>query len=72
METVTIAHEMKAKGLNITMIAIDPGDIPTKLSKWSGNSNMDDSIKGIVKIIDEATIDSSGSFISWNGEKPRF
>ncbi|KAJ5799668.1 uncharacterized protein N7518_001736 [Penicillium psychrosexuale] len=72
METVTIAHEMKAKNLNITMLALDPGDIPTKLSRWSGNTNMEQSVKGMVKIIEEATVDISGSFLRWNGEKLQF
>lgn len=72
MATVTIAHEMNAKNLNITMLAVDPGDIPTKLSKWSGNTNMEQSIQGMVKIIEEATIDISGSFLRWNGEKVQF
>lgn len=72
MATVTIAHEMNAKNLNITMLAVDPGDIPTKLSKWSGNTNMEQSIQGMVKIIEEATIDISGSFLRWNGGKVQF
>ncbi|KAE8414596.1 hypothetical protein BDV36DRAFT_239007 [Aspergillus pseudocaelatus] len=72
METVTIAHEMKAKNLNITMLALDPGDIPTKLSRWAGNTNMEQSITGMVKIIEEATIDISGSYLRWNGDKLPF
>ncbi|OBT64480.1 hypothetical protein VE03_05374 [Pseudogymnoascus sp. 23342-1-I1] len=72
METVTIAHEMKARNLNITMLALDPGDVPTKLSKWAGNTDMEKSINGMVKIIEEATIDISGSYLRWNGDKIPF
>lgn len=36
-QTVTIANELKAAGSNVIMIAVDPGDVPTRLSrgnKW--------------------------------------
>jgi hypothetical protein len=72
METVTIAHEIKAKNLNITLLALDPGDIPTRLSRWEGNSDMEKSVTGMAKIIEEATVDISGSYLRWNGEKIPF
>lgn len=70
METITIAHEMKAKNLKITMLALGPGDIPTKLSGWTGHTVMEESITGMVKIIEKATIDISGSYLRWNGKPP--
>lgn len=63
MEALTIAHKIKAKNLDITMLALDPGDIPTKLSRWAGNTNMEHSVTGMVKAIEEATIDLSGSYL---------
>lgn len=72
METVTIAHELKAKNLNITMLALDPGDVPTRLSRWEGTTDMEASIRGMVKIIEEAEVDVSGSYFRWNGEKIPF
>ncbi|KAK2590911.1 hypothetical protein QQS21_011409 [Conoideocrella luteorostrata] len=72
METVTIAHELKAKNLNITMLMLDPGDIPTRLTKWVGNTSMLSSVNGMVKIIEEATLDMSGSYLSWNGNRVTF
>ena len=64
-----MAHEFKAANLNITVLALDPGDIPTRLSRWKGGTNMDESIKGMVGIIERATLDMSGDFIKWNGTK---
>ncbi|GIK02040.1 hypothetical protein Aspvir_006083 [Aspergillus viridinutans] len=72
METVTIAHELKARNLNVTVLALDPGDVPTKLSGWEGTTDMEASIRGMVKIIEEAEVDLSGSYFRWNGEKIPF
>ncbi|KAJ5710329.1 hypothetical protein N7488_004485 [Penicillium malachiteum] len=69
METVTIAHELKAKSLNITVLALDPGHVPTRLSRWEGTTEMEASIQGMVKIIEEAEADLSGSYLRWNGDK---
>lgn len=65
--TVTIAHEMKAAKLNITVLALDPGDIPTKLSRGQGKTDMDESVRGMVGIVEGATVDRSGSYLKWNG-----
>ena len=67
--TISLAHEMRAANLNITVLALDPGDIPTKLSRWQGTTSMEESVKGMVGIIERATIDMSGAFIKWNGTK---
>lgn len=72
METVTIAHELKAKSLNVTVLAVDPGDVPTMLSRWEGTTDMEASIKGMVKIIEDADVDVSGSYFRWNGERIPF
>ncbi|KAH8591408.1 short chain dehydrogenase [Bisporella sp. PMI_857] len=67
-QTVTIAHELKAADSTITMIMLDPGDIPTRLSRGNGKTGIDESVRGMVEIIEKATIQDSGCFYKWTGE----
>ena len=71
-QTVTIAHELKSAGSKTTMLAVDPGDIPTRLSRGNGKTDIDNSIRGIVKIIETATLADTGSFLKWDGKKIPF
>jgi len=70
--TVSIAHELKASGLNITAIALDPGNVPTKLSRWQGEVPAEESARGMYNVIDNLTIDDSGSFLTWKGMRTSF
>jgi hypothetical protein len=65
---VTIAHELKAAGMNITMLMLDPGDIPTRLSRGNGKTDIDQSVRAMVGIIEKATMRDSGCFYKWTGE----
>ena len=71
-QTVTIAHELKAAGSNVTMLALDPGEIPTRLSRGNSNTGMDKSVRGMVEIIEKATLADSGKFLKWTGEEMAF
>ena len=71
-QTVTIAHELRAANSMVTMLAVDPGDVPTRLSRGNGKTDIDKSVRGIVKIIETATLEDSGSFLKWTGEKLSF
>jgi NAD(P)-dependent dehydrogenase (short-subunit alcohol dehydrogenase family) len=62
--SVSIAHEFKAVGLNITVLAIDPGNVPTKLSKWQGETSVEVSARGIYKVIQDVTFEDSGKFLT--------
>lgn len=68
-QTVTIANELKAAGSKIVMIVVDPGDVPTRLIRGNGKTDIDKSVRGIVEIIESATLVDSGSFLKWAGQK---
>jgi len=70
--TVSMAHELRAARLNITTIALDPGNVPTKLSRWQGEVPAEESARGMYTVIEKTTIEDSGSFLTWNGTKTPF
>ena len=49
--TVTMAAEFKSNGDDITVIALYPGFVPTKLSKFQSRNHMDECIAGMVKVL---------------------
>jgi hypothetical protein len=69
---VTIHHELKAAAAGITILMLDPGDIPTRLSGGNGETDIDKSVRGMVGIIQKATAKDSGCFYKWNGETVAF
>ena len=71
-QTATISHELRASGSKVIMLALDPGDVPTRLSRGNGKTELDKSVRGMVEIIEKATIADSGSFLKWTGEKIPF
>lgn len=71
-QTVTIANELKVAGSEVIMLALDPGDVPTRLSRGNGKTDIDKSVRGIVEIIETATLADSGSFLKWTGQKIPF
>lgn len=42
--SVSIVIELKASKDNIAVLCVDPRHIPTKLSRWAGNIDFNDSI----------------------------
>ena len=71
-QTVSISHELKAAGSNVIMLALDPGDVPTRLSRGNGKTDMDKSVRGMVEIIEKATLVDSGKFLKWTGDEIAF
>ena len=71
-QTVTVSQELRAAGSNVVMLAVDPGDVPTRLSHGHGQTEIDKSVRGIVDIIEMATLTDSGAFFKWTGEKIPF
>lgn len=71
-QTVTIAHELRSTGHNITMLALDPGDVPTRLSRGNGKTAVDESVRGMASLIENATMADSGGFFKYTGERMEF
>ncbi|KAK4176444.1 hypothetical protein QBC36DRAFT_352253 [Triangularia setosa] len=67
MVTVTLAKEFQENGDNIAVIALNPGYVPTRMTNFHGPDDMDECIAGIVKVIENASMDQTGSFLDWRG-----
>lgn len=67
--SISVAIELKAAKENIAVLCIDPGDVPTKLSRWAGDIDLNDSVHGMFEQIERATIEDTGLFLNWKGRK---
>ena len=66
--TMTIAQELKADGSNISFLSVNPGWIPTRMTSGKGDTDVVESVEGIIKLGDEVTMKNTGQFRKWNGE----
>ena len=71
-ETVTIAHELKAEGAQITMPPIDPCDVRACLRRGIGKISIGDSVREILYVVGTATSEDSGNSLRWVGEEFSF
>lgn len=67
-QTITVARELVGAGDNITVVAVYPGYVPTKLSGFKSKNNMEECIKGVVTVIENVDIEQTGTFIDWKNE----
>ncbi|RSM15766.1 hypothetical protein CDV31_004867 [Fusarium ambrosium] len=67
--SISIAIELKEAKENIAVLLVDPGDVPTKLSRWAGDIDLNDSVRGMFGQIEKATIEDTGLFVNWRGHK---
>lgn len=56
----------------VIFLALEPGYLPTRLTDGSGTNVMATRIKGVMKIMENATIEDRGSFFEYTGEKIPF
>lgn len=63
-----MAAEFKDNDDGITVIALYPGYLPTRLSSFRSRDNMDECIEGMVQVIESTGQDLTGSFLNWKGE----
>ncbi|RYN65040.1 hypothetical protein AA0117_g12209 [Alternaria alternata] len=71
-ENRTIAMDLKSKGSKISLMAVSPGWVKTKLSGWLGDTDIDDSVNGMYAILEKLTMEETGNFWNWSGEKIQF
>jgi len=67
MATATLAKEFQENGVNIAVIALNPGYVPTRMTNFRAPDNMDERIAGIVKVNEKAGMDQTGGFLDWRG-----
>ncbi|KAK7742380.1 hypothetical protein SLS53_004525 [Cytospora paraplurivora] len=69
VQTKTIAQAFKAGNDRIIFLALEPGYLPTRLTGWKGEDDMEKSIKGMVDIIERADYADTGNFYSYTGKQ---
>ncbi|MDI1252417.1 SDR family oxidoreductase [Thermomonas sp.] len=65
MLTVELAHALRARG--IVVLALHPGWVQTAMGGASATVDSDDSARGLLQVIDAATLKDSGHFLDWCG-----
>jgi NAD(P)-dependent dehydrogenase (short-subunit alcohol dehydrogenase family) len=63
----TLAMDLKPK--NISVALMHPGYVKTKMTQQQGEITPDVSVQGLIKILDQLSLDSSGGFWHTNGER---
>ena len=63
---VSLAIDLKAQGVAVAIL--HPGAVRTEMTGGSGMIDADESVRGLLRRIDELTLDGSGRFLHQNGQ----
>ena len=66
MLTVELAHALRSRG--IVVLALHPGWVQTEMGGDSATVPAEDSARGLLQVIDTATVEDSGQFLDWRGK----
>ncbi|KAK0657892.1 hypothetical protein B0T16DRAFT_453309 [Cercophora newfieldiana] len=66
-QTASLAADFRADGVNVALVAVHPGRVPTRMSGGNGSDDLTQSADGMVKIVNELDIQSSGRFLKYTG-----
>ena len=67
MFTKLLAIQLRKK--SITVLALHPGHAQTDLGGYSAPLTPEESIRGMIEVIDGLTIEDSGRFLDWQGRE---
>lgn len=67
MMSRSLAVDLRPEG--ITSIVINPGWVQTAMGGASAPTPVDESVRGILRAVDGATIADSGEFLNWKGNR---
>lgn len=71
-QTKTLSRDFQTQGDDITIIALNPGYIPTRLTGFKGVVDIVESVESMTSIIENATPDQSGHFFDYTGDELPF
>ena len=67
MMSKSLAVDLRSEG--ITSVVINPGWVQTDMGGASAPPPVDESVRGILRVIDGATLADSGEFLNWKGNR---
>lgn len=67
-QTASLAADFRADGINVALVAVYPGRVPTRMSGGRGTVDLAESADGMVKIVGDLDMEGSGKFVSYTGE----
>jgi NAD(P)-dependent dehydrogenase (short-subunit alcohol dehydrogenase family) len=64
--SVSLAHDLKSRGIAVGIL--HPGYVKTGMTKFSGHIEPEESARGMLKRMEELSLENTGTFLHQNGE----
>ncbi|KAJ8132596.1 hypothetical protein O1611_g1027 [Lasiodiplodia mahajangana] len=68
-QTASLAADFKEKGINVALVAVHPGRVPTRMSGGSGTDDLVKSVRCMVKIAKDLDMQTSGRYLKYDGSE---
>lgn len=66
-QTASLGAEFREGGVNVALVAVHPGRVPTRMSGGNGTVDLTESAYGMVKIVEALSLETSGQFLNYDG-----
>lgn len=67
MASKSLAHDLKEK--EIAVIVLSPGSVNTAMTEFSGRLSPEESVKGMLAQVEQASLEETGSFLHYDGRR---